>query len=365
MKRLITFIFFLAPLLLSAQFRTGGKQVISVDYMQGSIFEHKEQISHLITEHPWGVRLVLNQKTDGSKPWHARYNYPDIGLTAVYINYDNEILGSTFSIIPHYQFYLTRNKEKPGQFAYKIGLGLAYNSEKYDRETNNKNNVLSTDLSAGVLFELLYQYKITDHLGLYSSVSMTHFSNAAWKKPNSGINVFSLNIGLRYYLDPEPVEYKVLEEDEILNKAIGYTVSIAGGAHEAVRINTCTDPFFVVSAFVDKTLNQKSKLGLGLEWFYSESLKNFKEEDYFLPEDEDPDFNRIGLALSHELVVNEFSIISQAGYYVYDPYGVFDPIYLRLGLRRYFGDHFFGSVSVKSHAAKAEAGEFAIGYRLK
>ncbi|MEM6525482.1 MAG: acyloxyacyl hydrolase, partial [Bacteroidota bacterium] len=343
----------------------GGRQVFSIDYMRGSIFEHKEQISHLITEHPWGLRLSLNQKTDGTETWHARYNYPDVGLTATYINYNNEVLGSNFSLIPHYQFYLTRDKKKRSQLAYKIGFGLAYNSEKYDRETNNKNNVISTDLSAGVLFEFLYQYKIRDRWGLYSSLSMTHFSNAALKKPNSGINVFSLNFGVQYYLDPKPIEYRSHNEDKLASKDIGFTFSIAGGAHEAVRINTGTDPFFVVSAFADKTLNRKSKLGLGLEWFYSESLKNFKDEDYFLPEGEDPDFNRIGLALSHELMINTLSIISQAGYYIYDPYSVFDPIYLRLGLRRYFGDHFFGSVALKSHAAKAEAGEFAIGYRLK
>ncbi|MEM7108450.1 MAG: acyloxyacyl hydrolase [Bacteroidota bacterium] len=365
MKGLITLIFLLVSTVLCGQFRSGGRQVISIDYMRGAIFEHKEQISHLITAHPWGVRLILNQKTDGTEPWQARYNYPDIGLTATYIDYNNDVLGSTLSLIPHYQFYLTRNREKRSQFAYKFGFGLAYNSEKYDRETNNKNNVLSTDISAGVLLEFLYQYKMARRLGVYSSISMTHFSNAALKKPNSGINVFSLNVGLQYFLSSKSTKYIALDENRLASRDIGYTFSLAGGAHEAVRINTGTDPFFVVSAFVDKTLNRKSKLGLGLEWFYSESLKNFKEEDYFLPENEDPDFNRIGLALSHELVINEFSIISQAGYYLYDPYSVFDPIYLRLGLRRYFGDHFFGSVAVKSHAAKAEAGEFAIGYRLK
>lgn len=339
--------------------------MVSVDYMRGSIYEHKEQISHLITEHPWGLRIILNQKTDGSEAWESRFNYPDIGLTFTYINYENDILGSTFSLIPHYQFYLTQLKEKRSQFAYKIGFGLAYNTEKYDRETNNKNNVLSTDFSFGVLLEGSYQYKVSDRLGLITSVSMTHFSNAAWKKPNSGINVFSLNLGMQYYLDTRPIEYQLREEEPLEKKSIGYTFSLVGGMHEAVRINTGTDPFFVMSAFIDKWLNHKSRLGLGIEWFYSASLKNFREQDYFLPEGENPDFNRIGLALSHELAINAFSVVTQAGYYIYDPYSVFDEIYLRVMLRRYFGDHVFASVAVKSHAAKAEAAEFGIGYRLK
>ncbi|MEM6735317.1 MAG: acyloxyacyl hydrolase, partial [Bacteroidota bacterium] len=69
MKGLITIVFLLVSTLLHSQFRSGGRQVFSIDYMRGSIFEHKEQISHLITEHPWGLRLSLNQKTDGTETW--------------------------------------------------------------------------------------------------------------------------------------------------------------------------------------------------------------------------------------------------------------------------------------------------------
>ena len=353
------------PTVTTAQFKKGGARVLSAEFMQGAIFEHKKQISHLITNHPWGIRISLDQGTNGSETWQSRYNYPDIGLSFIYMNYKNETLGQTYALAPHYKFYITKNKKSLSQFGYKIAFGLAYNTQKYDRETNNKNNVLSTDLSFAVLFEGWYQYKVNNKLGIKTSVSMTHFSNAAWKKPNSGINIFSLNFGLSYYLNSSPVEYVINEEEALKEKSIGYTLTISGGAHEAVRINTGTYPFFVTSAFIDKRLNRKSRLGLGLEWFYSISLKKFREDDYWLAEGDDPDFNRVGIALSHELTVNEFSVLTQAGYYLYDPYSVFDPIYLRLMLRRYFGAKIYGSVAVKSHAAKAEAAEFGIGYRLK
>ena len=34
--------------------------------------------------------------------------------------------------------------------------------------------------------------------------------------------------------------------------------------------------------------------------------------------------------------------------------------YIRIGLKRYFGNKFFGAITLKSHGAKAEAVEFGI-----
>ena len=58
------------------------------------------------------------------------------------------------------------------------------------------------------------------------------------------------------------------------------------------------------------------------------------------------------------------SILTQLGYYVYYPFDFEGQVYNRMGARYYFTKNIFGSVSVRSHAAKAEAVEFSIGYRL-
>ena len=39
-------------------------------------------------------------------------------------------------------------------------------------------------------------------------------------------------------------------------------------------------------------------------------------------------------------------------------------VYERIGLKRYFGDNFFGAITLKAHGAKAEAVEFGVGVRL-
>jgi hypothetical protein len=49
---------------------------------------------------------------------------------------------------------------------------------------------------------------------------------------------------------------------------------------------------------------------------------------------------------------------------VYYPYDFEGRIYFRIGLKRYFSDKWFGSLTLKAHGAAAEAVEFGIGIRL-
>ena len=80
--------------------------------------------------------------------------------------------------------------------------------------------------------------------------------------------------------------------------------------------------------------------------------------------DPDTDYKRVGLFVGHELFINKLSLVTQFGYYVYYPFDFEGRTYQRIGLKRYFGDRWFGALTLKSHAAKAEALEFGIGVRL-
>jgi len=342
-----------------AQFAGEGHRTLGADFLNGFIFQHKKAISHLLTDHPVGFRITYENRTVGKEIWQQRYNYPDIGMQLIYIDYKNPSLGKSIGIIPYFNIYFTKNKEARSQWKYHIGLGLGYNTNKYDKVENNKNNVLSTDINFGVSFQLQNQFRITDRLNLINSIAFTHFSNGAIKKPNSGINTISYNAGLSYVVSPYKGEYETLEEVKA-NKSFGYYTSLSFGMHEALKIGAGTYPFVVLSAGVDKGLNHKSRFSLNLDYFHSESLK--READY---EKGQPNANRIGLALGHELMLGDVSLICQFGYYIYDPLAAFSTYYLRAGVRKYFKNSMFAALHVKSHAARAEAAEFTLEYRFK
>jgi hypothetical protein len=57
-------------------------------------------------------------------------------------------------------------------------------------------------------------------------------------------------------------------------------------------------------------------------------------------------------------------LLTQVGYYAYYPYKFEGRVYLRLGLKYYFTKNIFGAITLKTHAAKAEAVEFGVGIRI-
>ena len=107
-------------------------------------------------------------------------------------------------------------------------------------------------------------------------------------------------------------------------------------------------------------------------WLTSLFLSNFlkthiKYKSVAFPLDNvsgDEDYKRVGVFVGHELFISKTSLITQLGYYIYYPFDFEGRIYNRVGLKRYFGNKYYGALTLKAHGAKAEAVELGIGIRL-
>lgn len=334
---------------------------VNVAYAKGFILEHAPSIAHLTTSHPTSLWLSLYKKSYGEKQWQTLYNYPDVGATLLYMDYHNPVLGKSIGLIPNHNFhFLHPGRRVNGHF--KIGLGFAYHTNPYDKVENNKNNVLSTHFSYGILFQSEATAKITDQLKFATGVSYTHFSNGSVKKPNKGINIISWNTGITYTLG-NILDYKD-DVDKLKVKSKWQTVAVvSGGVSETIKIRSGTYPFFNALLYADRSLNIKRRAGGGIEYFHTLSLREEIKIDPAI-EGKRPDFRRIALVAVYEQVFNAVSLIANSGIYIYRPYKAFDPFYLRIGVRYALNDHMFAGLTVKSHFFKAEAGEWSIGYRF-
>lgn len=331
----------------------------------GSVLLHNPDISHLITDHPTGLVLGLSRKRFGDEAWEAEYGYPDTGVTFVYQNMNNSTLGEHFGLFAHYNFYFfNRNLQ------FRVGQGISYNTNPYDRNDNFRNNAYGTHLLPSTMVFLNYHREnIISGLGLKAGLTLVHYSNANFRAPNTSTNTLAFNFGLTYDLDKDlDFEYKVPEEREKVTEPVRYNLALRGGVNESDVINSGQYGFWIFSAYADKRLGRKSAIQFGVDAFFSNFLKELiRFQSISFPElnvDGDTDFKRVGLFLGHELFVNKLSIVTQLGYYVYYPFDFEGRVYNRIGLKRYFGDTFFGAITLKSHAAKAEALEFGIGVRL-
>ncbi len=331
----------------------------------GSVLLHNTDISHLITNHPGGLILGFNRKRFGNNEWESLYGYPDTGFSFVYQNMNNFTLGENYGLYAHYNFYFLRRN-----LQFRVGQGVAYNTNPYDKNTNFRNNAYGSHLLASTLVMINYHKEnLFSKLGLKAGLSLIHYSNANFKAPNTSTNSMALNVGLTYDLDGgDDFEFITRESKEKISEPIRYNLALRTGVNESDVINSGRYGFWILSAYADKRLGRISAIQFGTDVFFSNFLKELiRFQSIAFPElnvDADTDFKRIGLFVGHELFINKMSVETQLGYYVYYPFDFEGKVYNRIGLKRYFGDKVFGAITLKSHGAKAETVEFGIGVRL-
>jgi len=366
MKRLLCFFAFLWFFPgISQKDEPFRKYVLDVSRFYGSILLHNTDISHLITNHPDGLILGFNRKRFGNEEWESLYGYPDTGFSFVYQDMNNPTLGKHFGLYAHYNFYFFKRN-----LQFRAGQGLAYNTNPYDKSQNFRNNAYGSHVLSSTTFMLNYHKEnLFSGLGVKVGLSFIHYSNANFKTPNTSTNTMALNIGLTYDLDGgKEYAFVPARDKEKITAPIRYNLAIRAGINESDVINSGRYGFWILSAYADKRLGRKSAIQLGTDVFFSNFLKELiRFQSVAFPElnvAPDTDFKRVGIFAGHELFINKMSVVTQLGYYVYYPFDFEGQVYNRIGLKRYFGNKVFGSITLKSHAAKAETVEFGVGVIL-
>lgn len=339
---------------------------VEANYFYGSIWEHNPNISHLITGHPEGFLVHFNRKTYGHEAWESIYNYPDVGFSFSYQNLKNPHLGENYGLYAHLGFYFLKR-----HLLLKVGQGLAVTTNPYHPDLNYRNNAYGSRLLSSTIFTGNLQFeKLIGGLGFQAGLSLIHYSNADFRSPNSSTNTLALSAGLNYQFDHDAeVTYLPKDPEEPFQEPFRFNFVVRGGTNTPGIIGSNSYPFVTFSAYADKSLNHKSTLQAGAEFFLSRALEEYiyyrSVAFPFGGSDGDEDSKRAGVFVGHQLTFRKLSLITQLGYYFYYPYEDYvDQIYNRVGLQRTIYKDLFGSVTVRSHGANAEAVEFSIGYRL-
>lgn len=363
MKNNFFYLLCLVPMLCFSQ-EQNSRYTLDVNGFYGRILKHTEEISQFTDRNPTGVFLSLNRKTYGEKSWESLYNYPDYGLTFQYENMKYDALGHFYGLYGHYNFYFFKRN-----LMFRIAQGVAYNTNPYDAKTNPENQAYGTHWMPATYIMLNYKKEnIWNGFGVQAGMSFFHHSNANLRSPNKSTNTVAFNIGAVYDFDSkEPLRYIENKDTVRFTEPIRYNMAFRTGFNEGDLVGSGQFPFYVFSAYADKRLNRKSAIHVGAELFVYKYLKETVKRiaaDPTLTVSPDTDYKKVGIFVGHELFVNRLSLETQFGYYAYAPLDYLPSIYQRLGLKYYFTDEIFMGVALKTHAAKAEALEFALGVRL-
>ena len=331
-------------------------------YAQGSfILDHTAAISHLVTSHPTGFELNAQRQTTGAATWHGWYKYPKVGLALVYYDYHNPILDRSYAATVYISkpFLRTRRQD----LSFRLGTGLAWFTNPFDIQTNRKNTIVSSSLNATLQMRLEYDYALSEHLGLLVGVALNHYSNGATTKPNFGVNLPSLVLGLNYhqqrpapmvaYLAPNPAD-------------VGHNFLMASTSMGYKQLGVSDTKKYLVNSVTiaaGRRVNRKSNLLLGFEGFYDRSLLA-AQKDTIRNQEKLVDVKKAGVFLGHELLFGRLAFVSHLGFYVYNPYKSNSFYYERLGLRYQFTDVVFGAIDLKIHRGTADVIEFKVGAKL-
>ncbi|MDV7187756.1 acyloxyacyl hydrolase [Lutibacter sp. TH_r2] len=365
MQKILFALFLFSITLASSQEKSAYLQT---DFFYGNILSASADTRAFLQGHPTGLILSYNKRHKGSKNWHEHFNYPDTGISFAYQDFHSEILGEIYAVYGHYNFYFF-NRLAKNKLMLRTGIGLAYATNPYNKETNNKNTAFGTKINSSTYFKLYYQREnLFKNIGVNAGLTFIHTSNSNVKSPNAGANIWALAVGVNYDLEAD--KNTILtpsEESKYFKQPIKINIAVRGGINESEINGTGQKGFFVASAYADKRLNRISAIQFGADLYISPMLKDFykiQQANPYANLKETDSFSRVGLFVGHELFINKISIETTLGYYVKYPFEYEGRVYETLGIKRYINDKWFANIRLKAHAANAETVEFGVGIRI-
>jgi len=101
----------------------------------------------IFNSHFPAFELNLGKETFGEQRWQWMYGYPIIGVSYWYSHLGNSpLLGSSHAVFPYVNYPLVRNLKH--EFNFRLGLGLAYLTKKFDRLDNYKYLAIGSHINA-------------------------------------------------------------------------------------------------------------------------------------------------------------------------------------------------------------------------
>ncbi len=325
----------------------------------------------------YAAEFRLGMKGYGSKQWHQLYRYPTygIGLHKTWFTPRENVLGNPMSVFVFFNPSLL-GKEKI-TLGIDLSTGLAFHFNEYDPVENPEQIAIGSDINMHFQLEIETSFRILESLDGAAGIGFTHFSNGRIRTPQRGVNLPHAFGLLRYHLPVRntingiPDDWPARRPENIIHqipKFKGrweyYTVLSAGMATPEELWDDRSIKYFVGSMSFDVARHYYyiGKAGIGLDIFHDRSMQEPYRHTLINPDFADLTF--LGFHLSHELMVNRVTLVTQVGVTLTerDTKGKW---YGRFGMRIDITEHFFFRSTLKiPNGFKADYIEWGLGYNF-
>lgn len=333
-----------------------SEHFISSSITPGFLLAHRADIKNLAA-HNFGCDLSYElDRTNAT--WGKFYRRPSIGFGLLYYNFGQKVTGHAFGGMTHVKLGLWQNSKVDVRF--RMGAGMAYLSQKFDPFDNRRNQAIGSHLNGTMQFGLISHIKLAKKDYLELGLSITHYSNAAFKVPNLGYNIPSITARYGLHVD----QTKQIHEDGIENQKWSYRATAIYGKKQRNFANPVD--FYNVGvqlrAVHSKSLVKAWRMGIDYTadktYMYAEDPTNSLENIPLIDQSE------VAIAGGYQWSFGKVDVIAEAGLYVYKPAQLKNPISQRLGLAYRVTKHLSTQGTLRFHRGVADFFEIGVGYTL-
>jgi len=372
-KLIILFGFLIISFTIHAQNTTENRfKFIEVKSQYGSFLYADNALgnSGLLDQSYGGVTVKLGWQPTDPNQWASRYGYPSygIGLYSGFLG-NSKVYGNPNAIYGFMNFPISKSHRR-NVFSIEPSVGLTYNLNPFDSKENPLNEAIGARVAVYFNIDLGFAYKFTRELDLLYGVDFSHFSNGSTYQPNNGLNLYGINLGLRYHYNAtqfktskDPFTNNVLPARfELPNKsAIDSTkekyisVYFAGGIAQRKAdqgTNTLYGTFSTVLDY-EHHFNEMHAMTGGMDVFFDNRLRDFETSDRL----------HYGVHVGYDFKFYRLAVKFQIGTYLGDDKdkGAF---FMRPSLRYNFNKRMFVQVGLKTRAGgSADYIEYGIGFK--
>jgi Lipid A 3-O-deacylase (PagL) len=346
----------------------------------GNFVKHSDSLTDVLEGNYRSAELRIGFQSTGKQEWQHSYKLPSYGLGLYHANLNSpKEIGNPLAAFFFFNVPIIGNKKL--RLNYDFSTGIAFNFHEYDSVTNPRNDVLGSKVNIYFNLGIMAYYQISERLDLSLGADFSHFSNGAIRTPNKGLNIYGVNAGIRYYLNPvrnftryvdpdfypnirSDLEYKKLGPAE---RYFEFTTVISGGLKTTsadLNDRATYHPTFTLALDGAIKYNHKGRAGFGVDYFYDGSMKRWLALVFPDSSSGWKDYSHVGIHIGHDLLVQKVALVTQVGIYLYSGTDK-GSVWARVGIRYDFSERIFGRVTLKTtDGLIADLTEWGIGFRL-
>ncbi len=338
-----------------------SQEAIGFSFNYGDIAIHTPAIEPLIKGPVYGFSINYAFANNKGAEWRKYYNFADYGINYNFINFNNPgQLGTAHSVKVFLQLPFVRAGDL-FDFGFKGLTGLGAFTKKYDVHNNTINQAISSTLNINAEIRLYSRINFYP-MFLEYSYGLNHFSNGLIKAPNLGINTFSNNFSMGYYIE-EKVPSKETRKHQT-ERTESYEIWAASSL--GIKEIEYDSKKYFYSGFTANFavyLSRINKLGIGIDFLNDPSMMLMASMKNYDPGDTNINF-RYGINLNHELLFGKTGFLAGYGIYLRD-YGLYPTRrYYKAGFKYYY-KNLIGMVILRALPLfRADVVEFGIGYKF-